>query len=377
MTGTEFVNILKSPTSKIIIFGFLLISGALVLIPILNRNDDPDSIQENTELKQEDKVPIEIGSGIPHFKAERENDDKTMSPPPEIISRSSTPETSSNTTPATKNPFFYSTKHLTLPIKIIKNNTTIIKLNTTPHYISNNNNNKNNIPNYNTIQQEHDSPSNFQRSISEKVIKLNKYKTHTKLKKPIYKKKIMNGKYPIFNGNDITKTSPNKKRTINVDDISYELTSKDNLIQGTHKNNSSFQTFTFDFCRRKNYTNNLSINIGIDKDERDNGENSHLLNKNESQIQFMPGLYSVNQSILPGVNTTTNGTNKKTKEREILFSPIKINNGFRSKMYKEVKDKISGGTYLGISYHYNNDNNGKSFLKSKYNISFDFNKVRK
>ena len=104
MTGTEFVNILKSPTSKIIIFGFLLISGALVLIPILNRNDDPDSIQENTELKQEDKVPIEIGSGIPHFKAERENDDKTMSPPPEIISRSSTPETSSNTTPATKNP---------------------------------------------------------------------------------------------------------------------------------------------------------------------------------------------------------------------------------------------------------------------------------
>lgn len=280
-------------------------------------------------------------------------------------------------TSATKKPFFYSTKHITLPIKIIKNNTTIIKLNTTPHYISNNNNNRNNIPNYNTIQQEHESPSNFQRSISEKVIKLNKYKTHTKLKKPIYKKKIMNGKYPIFNGNDITKTSPNKKRTINVDDISYELTSKDNLIQGTHKNNSSFQTFTFDFCRRKNYTNNLSINIGIDKDETVNGENSHLLTKNESQIQFMPGLYSVNQSIFPGVNTTTNGTNKKTKEREILFSPIKINNGFRSKMYKEVKDKISGGTYLGISYHYNNDINDKLFLKSKYNISFDFNKVRK
>jgi hypothetical protein len=60
-----------------------------------------------------------------------------------------------------------------------------------------------------------------------------------------------------------------------------------------------------------------------------------------------------------------------------LLSSIKINNGFRSKMYKEVKDKISGGTYLGISYHYNNNINNKLFLKSKYNISFDFNKVRK
>ena len=157
-------------------------------------------------------------------------------------------------TPATKNPFFYSTKHITLPIKIIKNNTTIIKLTTTPHDISNNNNNKNNIPNYNTIQQEHDSPSNFQRSISEKVIKLNKYKTHTKLKKPIYKKKIMNGKYPIFNGNDITKISPNKKRTINVDDISYELTSKDNLIQGTHN---------IAFWKRKAYSNQQEFRIVI------------------------------------------------------------------------------------------------------------------
>ena len=275
---------------------------------------------------------------------------------------------------ANKNPFHYSTKHITLPIKIIKNNTTIIKLNTTPHYISNNNN-KNIHPNYNnTIQQEQYSPSNFQRSISEKIIKLNKYKTHTKLKKPIYKKKVINEKYPIFNGNDVTKTFPNKKSTINEDDISYETINKEQLIHENQNNNSSFQNFTFDFCRRKNYANNLSINIGIDRDEIDTGENSQCLNKNESQIQFMPGLYSVNQSI----NASSSGTTtKKTKEREILFSPIKINKGFRSKIYKEIKDKVSGGTYLGISYHYNNDISDKSFLKSKYNISFDFNKVRK
>ena len=38
MTGTELVNIIKSPTSKIVMFGTLLITGALILVPILNRN---------------------------------------------------------------------------------------------------------------------------------------------------------------------------------------------------------------------------------------------------------------------------------------------------------------------------------------------------
>ena len=60
MTGTELVNILKSPTSKIIFFGVLLIGGALVLIPMLNRDEDPSAIQENTELKQEEKAPIDL-----------------------------------------------------------------------------------------------------------------------------------------------------------------------------------------------------------------------------------------------------------------------------------------------------------------------------
>lgn len=90
MTGTELVNILKSPISKIIIFGVLLIAGALVLIPLLNRNDKTSAIQENTELKQEEKAPIEIGSRIPQFKAEAEGKQSVSqnSPPaPAVISR--------------------------------------------------------------------------------------------------------------------------------------------------------------------------------------------------------------------------------------------------------------------------------------------------
>ena len=60
-----------------------------------------------------------------------------------------------------------------------------------------------------------------------------------------------------------------------------------------------------------------------------------------------------------------------------MFSPIKIKNGFRSKIYNEIKDKISGGSYLGINYQYTNNSNDKSFKQSKYNLSFDFNKTRK
>jgi len=103
MTGTELVNILKSPTSKIIFFGVLLIGGALVLIPMLNRDEDPSAIQENTELKQEEKAPIEIGSGIPQFKADRENE-KGTTPPPAVISRNGEKKIIPNKTVGTKRP---------------------------------------------------------------------------------------------------------------------------------------------------------------------------------------------------------------------------------------------------------------------------------
>ena len=103
MTGTELVNILKSPTSKIIFFGVLLIGGALVLIPMLNRDEDPSAIQENTELKQEEKAPIEIGSGIPQFKADRKSE-KGVTPPPAVISRNGEKKIIPNKTVGTKRP---------------------------------------------------------------------------------------------------------------------------------------------------------------------------------------------------------------------------------------------------------------------------------
>ncbi len=74
MTGTELVNIIKSPTSKVLIFGTLLIGGALILIPMLNRDDNPDSVKQETELKQEEKAPLEIGTGIPRFKLDKRSD---------------------------------------------------------------------------------------------------------------------------------------------------------------------------------------------------------------------------------------------------------------------------------------------------------------
>ena len=89
MTGTELVNILKSPTSKIVIFGTLLITGTLVLLPILTRNDDPDPIVQETELRQEEKAPLDIDSNIPRFKLDRDSESAdTSSEPPPVIGES-------------------------------------------------------------------------------------------------------------------------------------------------------------------------------------------------------------------------------------------------------------------------------------------------
>lgn len=91
MTATELVNIIKSPTSKVLIFGTLIIAGALIAIPFLSRDDNPDSIKQETELKQEEKAPLEIGTGIPRFKVNKgsENTEENFpldddGPPPVI-----------------------------------------------------------------------------------------------------------------------------------------------------------------------------------------------------------------------------------------------------------------------------------------------------
>lgn len=86
MTGTELVNLIKSPTSKIVMFGTLLITGALVLLPMLNRDDNPNSVTQETELRQEEKAPLDIASNIPRFKLDQQNESEQHSdaPPPVI-----------------------------------------------------------------------------------------------------------------------------------------------------------------------------------------------------------------------------------------------------------------------------------------------------
>ncbi len=90
MNANELVNILKSPTSKVIFFGFLLIGGALALIPFLTRDDDPKAVKEETELTKEEKAPIEMGTEIPRFKVDKtgkttnRTPGRTVSPPPVI-----------------------------------------------------------------------------------------------------------------------------------------------------------------------------------------------------------------------------------------------------------------------------------------------------
>lgn len=93
MNANELVNILKSPTSKIVIFGTLLIIGALVAIPMLARNDDPQAVQQETELTKEEKAPIEMGSGIPRFKVDKRNESSSQKeiPPPVINTETKTP----------------------------------------------------------------------------------------------------------------------------------------------------------------------------------------------------------------------------------------------------------------------------------------------
>ena len=90
MNANELVNILKSPTSKVIFFGVILIGGALALIPLLTRDDDPKAVKEEPELTKEEKAPIEMGTEIPRFKVEKRSNSagksvgRQVAPPPVI-----------------------------------------------------------------------------------------------------------------------------------------------------------------------------------------------------------------------------------------------------------------------------------------------------
>ena len=109
MNANELVNILKSPTSKVISFGVLLIGGALALIPLLTRDDDPKAVKQETELTKEEKAPIEMGTEIPRFKVEksktaagRQTGEKPDPPPPPVINTDRTPKTQDSGDPDRK-----------------------------------------------------------------------------------------------------------------------------------------------------------------------------------------------------------------------------------------------------------------------------------
>ena len=89
MNANELVNILKSPISKVIISGVLLVGGALILIPLLTRSDDLHAVKEEPELTQEEKAPIEMGTEIPRFKADKMQSAgaaaQAAPPPPPVI----------------------------------------------------------------------------------------------------------------------------------------------------------------------------------------------------------------------------------------------------------------------------------------------------
>ena len=86
MNANELINILKSPTAKVVFSAVLLIGGALIAIPLLSRDNDPEAVREDTELSHEEKTPIEITSGIPRLKVEKHSEKAQdgETPPPVI-----------------------------------------------------------------------------------------------------------------------------------------------------------------------------------------------------------------------------------------------------------------------------------------------------
>lgn len=105
MTGNDIMNIIKSPTSKVLLFGSALIAGALIAIPHLTRDDAPLSVQQQTELTQEEKAALEIQSGIPRFQLDRQEpaasdmaEGLTANRPPPIINGNA--ETAARLSPA-------------------------------------------------------------------------------------------------------------------------------------------------------------------------------------------------------------------------------------------------------------------------------------
>lgn len=224
---------------------------------------------------------------------------------------------------------FKGAKVITLPIKIIRNNTTIIKLNNNPDY--------NDIPKGRNATQEHSNmlrrtytnpESLIQNSFEEKVIKLNyltiqKNKQNKKnIKKypqpSIYKKKVVNDKYPSFSNHS----------QLNIGNVNE------------NENSYAFHT-------------------------------SPSLSTQDDEITFREQNCHSSSTKLSGVNRPVCIFNFQRKKRmdlknkfqdkekkEIEFSPVKFRNGLR----------MNGNLF---------DCNRGDINKNKYDLSFDFWKRKK
>ena len=216
---------------------------------------------------------------------------------------------------------------ITFPIRIIRNNTTIIKLNNNANY------NEITKGRNKTLDQEPQLSRAFtnpepiiHKKFEEKIIKLNgnaiqNYK-QSKKKKPlsIYKRKIVNDKYPLFsNHNTLNKCST----SATTENTSFIL-----KTSPSYANQEEDEEFTFRSDKEK--------------------QEEFALFKKKNEILRPRCVFDFRRN--KELNKENNNSNK---EREILFSPVRSN---ISEEYMKC-------------YRGNNHN--------KYDISFDFLKRRK
>lgn len=216
---------------------------------------------------------------------------------------------------------------ITLPIKIIRNNTTIIKLNNNANYNEFSKEGNKTLEHDPQISRAFTNPEpTFHKNFEEKIIKLNgivfQNIKQTKTKKPlsIYKRKIVNDKYPQFSNHNAVNKSSTCATTENT---SFILKTSPSYVKQEE------DEFTFRSDKEK--------------------EEEFALFKRKSQILRPRCVFDFRRN--KEINKENNNSNK---EREILFSPVKSN--LSEEYIKCIRGK-------------NNHN--------KYDISFDFLKRRK
>lgn len=86
MTANELVAILKSPTSKLLFFGGLLIAGAFIAVSFVTRDDGENAVVTKRELTDKEKEPITIQTNTkPYVLKKRRSDQPEQPSAPPVI----------------------------------------------------------------------------------------------------------------------------------------------------------------------------------------------------------------------------------------------------------------------------------------------------